>query len=118
MREAADRFELSQQNECVPAMDKALLAKYRTGKSNRKVIDALTKYTVETAQTQFADWAGLEEVLLVKFIDGNVKAQKADGSFRHSQYYVGQPDGLEQPGYTDKWKEAVAKDHGSVIEVR
>ena len=118
VREAADKFELTQQNESVPAMDKALLALYKEGRPNRKVLKSLTKYTVETAQTQFAAWTKLEQDLLVKFIDGNVKAQEADGSFKHTQYHIGQPDGLEQPGYTEKWKEAVAKDHGSVIEVR
>jgi hypothetical protein len=25
------------------------------------------------------------------------------------------PAGITQPGYTDKWKEATAKDHGEVI---
>ena len=118
VRKAADSFELSQQNELVPAMDKTLLAQYKAGKSNRKVIKALTEYTVETAQKQFAAWSKLEETLLVKFIDGNVKAQEADGSFKHSKYNAGTPDGMEQPGYTEKWKEAVAKDHGSVIEVK
>ena len=118
VRKAADSFELSQQNELVPAMDKTLLAQYKAGKSNRKVIKALTEYTVETAQKQFAAWSKLEETLLVKFIDGNVKAQEADGSFKHSKYNAGTPAGMEQPGYTEKWKEAVAKDHGSVIEVK
>lgn len=118
VREAIDKFELEQQNVLVPAMDKQLLAQYKEGKPNGKVIKALTKYTVETAQNQFAAWSKLEETLLVKFIDGNVKAQEADGSFKHSQYNAGTPEGIAQPGYTDKWKEAVAKDHGSVIEVK
>ena len=118
VREAIDKFELAQQNESVPAMDKVLLAGYKEGRSNKKVLKALTEYTVKTAQTQFAAWTKLEQDLLVKFIDGNVKAQEADGSFKHTQYHVGQADGLEQPGYTEKWKEAVAKDHGTVLEVK
>ena len=71
-----------------------------------------------TAQAQFAAWTKLEELLLVKFIDGNVKAQAEDGSFLHSQYHAGSPDKLEQPGYTEKWKEAAAKDNGRILEVR
>jgi hypothetical protein len=54
----------------------------------------------------------------VKFIDGNVKAQNSDGSFRHSQYSEGIPEGLTQPGYTDHWKTVVAKDHGDILEVK
>ena len=57
----------------------------------------------------------LEELLLVKFIDGNVKAQNEDGSFKTNGHTDHIPDGISQPGYTDKWKEAVAKDHGEVI---
>jgi dipeptidase len=52
----------------------------------------------------------------VKFIDGNVKAQDENGNFIHSEDYDGLPIHITQPGYTDKWKEAVVKDHGSVIE--
>ena len=118
VRAAADSFELKEQNEDVPAMDKTLLAEYKAGSSNKKVIKDLTAFTVRTAQNQFEAWTKLEQDLLVKFIDGNVKAQNEDGSFKHSKYHVGQPEGLEQPGYTEKWKEAVAKDHGNILEVK
>lgn len=77
-----------------------------------------TKFTVRTAQKQFKLWKKLEETLLVKFIDGNVKAQNEDGTFKHAEDYRGMPDGLEWGGYTDKWKEAAVKDHGPVIEVK
>ena len=73
---------------------------------------------MNTAQAQFNEWTKLEETITVKFIDGNVKAQEPDGSFRHSKYSKGIPDGLTQPGYSEKWKEAVVKDHGDVIRVR
>ena len=110
----------------VPQNDQLLLKLYngRSGKhpgrrgAVRRVLKSLTNYTVNTAMNQFNAWVKLEETLLVKFIDGNVKAQNEDGSFKHTPYYEGTPEGLEQPGYTDKWKEAVVKDHGSVIEVR
>ena len=78
----------------------------------------LTEYSVSTAQKQFEDWVALEEMITVKFIDGNVKAQNEDGSFKHSKYNEGTPAGITNPGYTDKWKEAVIKDHGDVIRVR
>ena len=78
----------------------------------------LTDYSVNTAQRQFWNWVELEEMITVKFIDGNVKAQEEDGSFKHSRYNDGTPAGITNPGYTDKWKEAVIKDHGDVIRVR
>ena len=79
----------------------------------------LTTYSIETAQRQFRLWKELENKLLVKFIDGNVKAQNPDGSFRHSELSVHIPDGLEQPGYNDVWKQAVATSPaGQTLEVR
>ena len=117
VREKADAFENAQmfggvqQNDLV-ALD--FLSKGDKASANR----VITEYSVSTAQQQFSDWVNLEETLLVKFIDGNVKAQNSDGSFRHSQYSEGIPDGLTQPGYTDHWKSVVASDHGSVLEVK
>ncbi len=115
VREAADKFENHQMNMAIPEMDRKAVAMLDGGKRS-KVIRLLTEYSVNTAQTQFADWTKLEELLLVKFIDGNVKAQDAEGNFLHSPYSKGIPAGLTQPGYTDKWKEAVAKDNGKILE--
>ena len=78
----------------------------------------LTRYSVETAQRQFAAWVSLEEELLVKFIDGNVKPQAPDGTFLHSPYSEGVPDKVDWPGYTDHWKEAVVEDNGELLEVK
>ena len=126
VRKSADDFENEQMFSRVPEVDSLLLRTYngRSGKhpgrrcAVRRVRNGLTNYTVSTAMEQFRAWVRLEETLLVKFIDGNVKAQNEDGSFCHSQYSEGIPEGLRQPGYSDKWKEAVSRDHGSVIEVR
>ena len=116
-RKAADDFELRQMNEAVPQTDAKAAALIAEGKV-KKAKKLLTEYTVETAQQQFLAWTALEELLLVKFIDGNVKAQAEDGSFLHSEYSEGIPEGLAQPGYTDIWKEAVVKDNGEILKVR
>lgn len=88
-----------------------------TGNTFASVKRLLTRYSVNTAQTQFRNWVELEQTLLVKFIDGNIKTQDEKGKFVHSEYTVHAPDHVEQPGYTDFWKEAVARFHGDVIEV-
>ena len=117
-RAAADRFERFQLEKGVPEMD-AKLAKLVEKGRIRKARRLMTKYSVETAQRQFADWKALEELLLVKFIDGNVKAQADDGSFLHSEYSEGLPKGLEYGGYNDLWKAAVARDpHAPVLVSR
>ena len=83
-----------------------------------EVKDFLTDYSVGTAQDIFKEWTELETFLLVKFIDGNVKAQNEDGSFVTNGHSGRIPDGITNPGYTEKWKEAVVKDHGDVLRVR
>ena len=115
-RAAADAFERDQLERGIPAMDAKLAKLVQKGRL-RKARRLMTKYSVETAQKQFAAWTKLEELLLVKFIDGNVKAQAPDGSFLHTEYGPGFPDKLEYGGYNDIWKAAVARDpHSPVLE--
>ena len=83
-----------------------------------EVREYLTAFSVDNAQKIFDKWVALEQLLLVKFIDGNVKAQNADGSFVTNEYTDCIPDKITQPGYTQKWKECVAKDHGEIIMER
>ena len=78
----------------------------------------LTDFSLANAQKIFDKWVGLEQLLLVKFIDGNVKAQNPDGSFVVNEYTDCIPDKITQPGYNDKWKKAVAEDHGKIVEVK
>ena len=112
---AADAFEQEQMFSAVPSLDAKLAKLLKKGRI-RKARRLLTKHTVNTAQAQFAEWVKLEEFLLVKFIDGNVKAQNEDGSFKHSEYSEGLPVQIGWPGYTDTWKEAVAHFAGNVLE--
>ena len=117
-RAAADNFELYQQDKGIPAMDAKLARLVEKGRI-RKARKLMTKYSVETAQEQFAAWTKLEELLLVKFIDGNIKAQEEDGSFSHTEYGPGFPKGLQYGGYSDLWKAAVARDpHAPILESR
>jgi hypothetical protein len=104
------------------AADKAPRKKIRRNDKARKTIDQyacvreyLTRFSVDNAQKIFDKWVALEQLLLVKYIDGNVKAQNEDGSFVTNGHTDCIPAGITQPGYTDKWKEATAKDHGHII---
>ena len=89
-----------------------------TGEAFSAVKKYLTKYSVETAQNQFAAWKTMEEILLVKFIDGNIKAQNDDGSFVHNEYTETIPDRIQYGGYNETWKAAVAAQNGEVLEVK
>ena len=132
VREKADDFENSQM-DIIPEIDIQAMALYqkaldtprkqiRRNDEMQKVIDPLaevkdflTDYSVGTAQGIFDEWIDLETFLLVKFMDGNVKAQNPDGSFVTNGYSDRIPDGITNPGYTDKWKEAVVRDHGDIL---
>ena len=97
VREAIDKFENEQMFTKVAEMDAKALAAYNSilAKAEKKGLDSkdwfapvkklLTDYSVSTAQKQFWAWVDLEEMITVKFIDGNVKAQDEDGNFKHSK---------------------------------
>ena len=129
VRAEVDKFENEQMGGKLSENDQKVLNEYNklVSKAGGKEIKdkalnpirkMLTEYSVSTAQNQFDHWVALEQLITVKFIDGNVKAQNEDGTFKHSKYDEGIPDGLTQTGYTEKWKEAVVKDHGDIIRVR
>ena len=78
----------------------------------------LTDFSVNNAQKIFDKWVALEQLLLVKYIDGNVKAQNEDGSFVTNEHTDCIPAKISQPGYTKQWKEAVANYHGATVIVK
>ena len=132
VRAAIDRFEVAQMAD-IPEVDAIAKTKYDKalaavkGKSEKKALESadfsevyryLTDYSVNTAQGIFTEWVGLEVFLLLKYMDGNVKGQNPDGSFINNGFSERIPGSISNPGYTDKWKESVVKDHGAVIEVK
>lgn len=132
VRAAIDRFEVAQMS-AIPEVDAIAKTKYDKalaavkGKSEKKALESadfsevhryLTDYSVNTAQGIFTEWVGLEVFLLLKYMDGNVKGQNPDGSFINNGFSERIPGSISNPGYTDKWKESVVKDHGAVIEVK
>ena len=88
----------------------------------------LTQLSVETAKQLFDRWQRLNNYLLVKYMDGNVKSEHGDvltfldgdGSAAH---FVDNGNGkqipgkIQFPGYNEKWKRAVAKDNGEILKV-
>ena len=120
--------------EAVAKADREALALYKTAETMprrqlarndkaRKTADRfadvrryLTEFSVSNAQKIFDRWVALEQLLLVKYIDGNVKAQNPDGSFVTNGHTDCIPANISQPGYTDKWKAAVAVDYGHILE--
>ena len=57
----------------------------------------------------------LAQFLLVKFIDGNVKKQNEDGSFKCNEY--GLPASPSWPGYDKKYYENIVKENGEHFRI-
>ena len=135
VRERIDAFEEDQMNRRTHSVDsmavvmynqvavklqKKLQSKHDTmisAKPFSKITSYITDYCYNTAQSQFYAWQGLEEELLIKFMDGNVLPQDENGEFIPSKYHTGTPEKVEWPGYTELWKETVAREHGAIVEL-
>lgn len=85
--------------------------------SAKKKAKIATEFSTSTAQSLFDIWVNLDKYLMVKYIDGNVKGEDENG-FMDNGNGKDIPGKIEQPGYTEKWKRAVAADHGKILEVK
>ena len=132
VRSAIDEWENAQIANLARTDEEALKVFYseikvkkmyvRKNERTRKVADPapktkafITEFSVNTAQEMFDKWVGMEEFLLVKFLDGNVKAQNPDGSWVTNGHSDKIPANIGWPGYTDVWKRAAASEK---LEVR
>ena len=89
-----------------------------------------TEYSIEKAEELFASWSRLDKYLLLKYVDGNLKSEQADvlsyviEGKTSSAHFVDNGNGkkipgkIQFPGYNEKWKRAVAADHGKILESR
>ena len=117
----ADKEALEIYNKAASKPERRLCRNDRTRKIADRyapVREYLTAFSVDNAQKIFNKWVALEQLLLVKFIDGNVKAQNEDGSFVTNGHTDCIPAKITQPGYTEKWKECTAKDNGKILMER
>ena len=110
VREEVDKWE----NEKLAEVEKfdAKVAELPAKKAQK----LQTAYSTLTAQALFEKWDALDKYLLVKYIDGNVKAEDEKG-FIENGNGKNIPDKVGFPGYTEKWKRAVAEDNGEVLKV-
>ena len=112
VREVVDAWE-NKMLELVPTMDAKIANVSNNDKKARKVA---TEFTVDAAQDLFNIWVDLDKYLMVKFIDGNVKGEDENG-FIDNGNGKDIPGKIEQPGYTENWKRAVAADKGEILKV-
>ncbi len=111
IRNLADEWE----NDCLKNIAEVDSAAQKIAPNKRT--QYLTDYSVTTAQKLFGLWQELDGYLLVKYIDGNVKSEQAKGVFIDNGNGKDIPAKIQQPGYNEKWKRAVAADHGEILKV-
>jgi dipeptidase len=110
VRQNVDKWE-NAAFEAVEKADAAIAA--APAKKQAKIA---TEFTVAMAQRLFNHWVELDKYLMVKYIDGNVKGEDANG-FIDNGNGKDIPGKITNPGYSEKWKRAVAADKGEILKV-
>ena len=107
--------ELDTRNETeIPAVDAAAMLLYE--QNPQLAIDFLTNFSVSTAQNMFERWQQLDQYLLVKYMDGNVKKEK-ESKFLDNGNGRNIPASPNYPGYNQEWQKAVAGSTGDKLKV-
>ena len=111
VRAVVDKWE----NTAIEEVNKydAIIARTSSDKKLKKLT---TEFSVNAAQALFDKWVELDKYLMVKYIDGNIKGEDKDG-FIDNGNGKDIPGKIEQPGYTENWKRAVAADKGEILKV-
>lgn len=87
-------------NLLVPAMDRAVL---ELSPADAQI--QLTNFSCEQAEASTAAWRKLGEYLLVKYLDGQEKAEK-DGRFLQNEFHI--PPTVLRPGYPEEYLRKIA----------
>lgn len=112
VRTEVDKWE----NAMLEQVKKIDIDMANVGYKPKKVKKIATEFSVSTAQTLFKNWVEMDKYLMVKYIDGNVKGENANG-FIDNGNGLDIPGKIEQPGYSEHWKRVVAKDKGEILKV-
>jgi dipeptidase len=90
-------------NALVPAIDKVAV-----GMSEADARVFLSDFSVAQAENSTAAWKKLGEYLLVKYMDGNIKAEK-DGKFVQNEYKI--PPTIIRAGYPEDFLRKMVKEN-------
>ena len=78
-----------------------------------QAIAYLTDFSVSTANSMVACWKELDNYLLVKYIDGNIKKEE-NGKFLRTKH--GMAVSPNQPQLPEKWRRAIVNDAGETLK--
>ena len=116
IREKIDAYE--NENVALVAQTDARALKMLQSGNLRQMKGMLTEFCAHRSQTLFNEWNDLSNYLLVKFMDGNVKQQNEDGSFKDNGSGKPIPASPIHPKFRERWLRSVVIDHGPAIEIK
>jgi dipeptidase len=82
-------------------IDRAAMALFK--ESPKRARDYLTEYSVSTGNSTVKRWKRVGEMLIFKYLDGNVKNELGE---------------VTHPRYPDEWYRRIVKDRGDHFKVR
>lgn len=108
------------ENMCLEAVARAdaLALNLLANGKRAEALAALTEVSSGLAGRMMTRWQQLENELLVKFTDGNVKVQNPDGSYRLHTEGSDIPASPEHPAFPERWLRGIVQDHGDILEVK
>lgn len=114
IREKIDQYE--NENIALVAQADANALKMLQNGNRAQAIASLTDFSTDRSKHIFNTWKALENYLLVKFMDGNVKHQNPDGSFKDNGSGKNIPASPGHPAHRERWVRGIVLDHGEVIK--
>ena len=82
---------------------------------DQRMVAAINKTSNRCADQMMRRWTDLDRLLLMKYIDGNIKKVE-NGKIKTTE--TGVVTGLKQPPYPEWFYKQIVDDHGTVLEVK
>lgn len=115
LRGFIDKYE--QENEALLEQQDAKTVAMLEAGNRDGALASMTAFCAERSQYLFDSWKGMENYLLVKYMDGNIKQQNPDGSFKDNGAGKDIPDSPLHPEFRERWLRSIVQDHGDVVKV-
>ena len=114
IRGKIDEYEAENVN--LLAANDARMVKLLEAGNRRSAKTAMTEFCANRTQEMMTRWENLSNYLLVKYMDGNIKRQNDDGSFKENGSGKNIPASPMHPKFRERWLRGIVKDHGDVIK--
>ena len=111
-----DVVKVQQELETDFVRDESAHAKRWAQEDNeQRLVGALNRFSNDRAERMMRRWKELDQLLLMKYIDGNIKTVE-DGRIKTTP--TGVVTGIKQPPYPEWFYRQIVNDHGDVIRER